>query len=140
MKHYLTQRTKAGMVRELMDIREELERRRLSLVRHLTTLGSTLLGILTVFQDKLKLCLFPLSLTTAGMILLFLSLVAGVYHMYMAYRANERIYRQLARGVNGKEARNDGFVSFPFGTLFSAKACPICLCLGVLSLLAGAFL
>ena len=60
--------------------------------------------------------------------------------MYMAYRANERIYRQLARGVNGKEARNDGFVSFPFGTLFSAKACPICLCLGVLSLLAGAFL
>ena len=81
MKHYLTQSTKLEMNRELMDIREELEQQRLALIRHLTTLDATLLGILTVFQDKLKLCLSPLSLTTAGMILLFLSLVSGIYHI-----------------------------------------------------------
>ena len=140
MKHYLTQSTKLGMNRELMDIREELEQQRLALIRHLTTLDATLLGILTVFQDKLKLCLSPLSLTTAGMILLFLSLVSGVYHMYMAYRVNEKVYRGLAKIVNGKDARGSGAVKFPIGTLFAAKVCPVCLCLGTLLLLVGAFL
>lgn len=139
MKHYLGQSTKTGMVRELMDIREELEQQRLGLIRHLTTLDATLLGILTVFQDRLRPCLFPLSLTAAGMILLFLSLAAGVYHMYMAYRSNEKVYRQLARVVNGREPLHDGFVRYPFGTSLSAKVCPICLCLGVLSLLARVF-
>ena len=140
MKHYLTQSTKLEMNRELMDIREELEQQRLALIRHLTTLDATLLGILTVFQDKLKLCLSPLSLTTAGMILLFLSLVSGVYHMYMAYRVNEKVYLGLVKIVNGKAAHGSGAVNFPICTLFAAKVCPVCLCLGTLLLLVGAFL
>lgn len=123
-----------------MDIREELEQERLALIRHLTALDATLLGILTVFQDKLKLCLFPLSLTTVGMTLLFLSLAGGIYHLYMAYKTDETVYLHLVETIRETDPLGVGAVKSPIGTIAAAKACAICLCLGVLSLLVGAFL
>ncbi len=140
MKHYLIRTTKLERIQELMDARESLERQHLDLICHLTTLDATLLGILTVFQDKLKLIPSLRYPTTDGMILLFLSLVAGIYYMCMAYRVNEKIYLHLVEEMHEEVGLASGAESFPLGTLFAAKVCPICLCLGVLLLLIGVFL
>ena len=139
MKRYLSDSTHSDMCRQLLDIRSELDQQRLSLVQHLTTLDAMLLGLLTVFHDKLQIVLFPPSLTSAGVILLFLSLVLGIYYLWMSYILNERVYRQLVRAGLKGSSQNIGSVKAPFGTVFSAKACPIFLCLGTLLLLVGEF-
>lgn len=60
--------------------------------------------------------------------------------MYMAYRVNEKVYLGLVKIVNEKADHGSGAVNFPICTLFAAKVCPVCLCLGTLLLLVGAFL
>ena len=139
MKHYLSDSTLDKKIQQLLDIRAEVDHQRQELIQHLTTLDAMLLGLLAVFQDKLQTVLFPLSLISAGLILIFLSLVLGIYYLCMAYQSNERVYHQLVRAALGESSQDVGSVKSPFGTIFSAKFCPICLCLGILLLLVGEF-
>lgn len=140
MKLYLIESTRDDMLRQSLEMRSELDHQRQSLIQHLTTLDATLLGLVAVFHDKFQTVLFPPSLTATGVILLFLSLVLGIYYLCMAYRVNETIYCQFAEAVEKGSFLKNGSVDAPFGTLFAARFCPIFLCLGTLFLLIGVFL
>lgn len=140
MKRFIQESTRDDMLRQLLDIRSELDHQRQVLIQHLTTLDATLLGLVTVFHDKFQTVLFPPSLTVTGVILLFLSLTLGIYYLCMAYRVNETIYHSIVRAFAKGSSLDSGSEKNPRGTLSAARLCPIFLCLGTLFLLIGVFL
>ena len=140
MCYFIIEGTLAQERVQLHNIRQDLERRHQALVRHLTTLDATILGILAVFLDKQQTSLFPLSPTVVGTSLLFLSLVSGIYYICTIHRQAVKVYRHLCAEVEGVSHSHLSAADSPFGSEFAALFCPISLCLGLLSFLAGVFL
>lgn len=140
MCYFIIEGTLAQERVQLHNIRQDLERRHQALIRHLTTLDATILGILAVFLDKQQTSLFPLSPTVVGTSLLFLSLVSGIYYICMIHRQAVKVYRHLCAEVEGVSHSHLSAADSPFGSEFAALFCPISLCLGLLSFLVGVFL
>ena len=140
MCYFIIEGTLAQERVQLHNIRQDLERRHQALVRHLTTLDATILGILAVFLDKQQTSLFPLSPTVVGTSLLFLSLVSGIYYICTIHRQAVKVYRHLCAEVEGVSHSHLSAADSPFGSEFAALFFPISLCLGLLSFLAGVFL
>lgn len=133
MCYFIIEGTLAQERVQLHNIRQDLERRHQALIRHLTTLDATILGILAVFLDKQQTSLFPLSPTVVGTSLLFLSLVSGIYYICTIHRQAVKVYRHLCAEVEGVSHSHLSAADSPFGSEFAALFCPISLCLGLLS-------
>ena len=120
MCYFIIEGTLAQERVQLHNIRQDLERRHQALIRHLTTLDATILGILAVFLDKQQTSLFPLSPTVVGTSLLFLSLVSGIYYICTIHRQAVKVYRHLCAEVEGVSHSHLSAADSPFGSEFAA--------------------
>lgn len=106
-----------------------------SLHRHLTTLSSTLLGILAVFGGSGSRS--PLSHwgIFLGATSLFLCLLSGIYCMWQYYRILDKSTKIQAKNLQEFGSVRFESVAFPKPYGIAAIFCPAIFCLGVLFLL-----
>ncbi|MEO4830376.1 hypothetical protein [Bacteroides uniformis] len=125
---------------QLTELKEQVEQRLLSLLRHLTLIDSTVLGILSVFHDTQSENIRIHYLLAAGSWLLFLSLLSGLYCMWQGYRTSRKSLLHLYQAYQEKKYPLLKQTPSPMLYGFFAKACLLLFCLGLLSLLAGLWL
>lgn len=121
---------------ELIDDELQLERIRLKLLSHLTTIDATVLGLLAALCDRPLQDQYILLATVLGVLTLFLALVGGIVYMcqYLSQRTaihNNR-YQELTRENPDYEEKPEDIPAFGMlGALF----CPIGSVLGLFFLL-----
>lgn len=117
-----------------------MEQRRRELTYHLTTLDATVLGIVTVFHDRVPSTQPLRFLMVVGVSLLFLSLLSGVYYIRRTLKEDETVYRLLCERFGEEIPAGDSDRSLPLAARIPGALCPIGFCLGLLSLLVCIFL
>lgn len=85
---------------QLVELKEQVEQKLQSLLRHLTLIDSTVLGILSAFHDERSGCTYTHLLPVAGSALLFLSLLSGLYCMWQGYRTSQKSLTRLFRAYS----------------------------------------
>ena len=128
-----------SMLSQLADEKQQVDMLLQNLVRHLTVIDSTVIGLLAALGDIPQQSPRRILLTAIGASLLFLSLLAGIYSMWRYYVTRLKIYSELERASRtnhdvGLHDQSYGYLFVPI-TLF----CPTGLALGLLLLLAGLF-
>lgn len=125
---------------QMLRLKMIMEQRRRDLVQHLTTLDSTILGVVVVFHDRVSILPFPRYLIVAGTFLVLLSLLAGVYYIHTTLKEDETVHHLLCKEYPEEKPEGYGATDLPLSARMSGAICPTCFCLGVLSFAIGVFL
>lgn len=125
---------------QLYELKEQLELELLSLLRHLTMIDATVLSLLSVFHDERGLYNCTHGLMVGGSVLLFLSLLCGLYCMWQGHRQRRRSLERLAQAYVDQEFDFAGGERAPMLYGFAARSCPILLASGLLLLLVALWL
>lgn len=132
---YLTNTTDSQeRLRQLIEIRDDLNNRLSVLIRHYTGLSATLLALLTLFGDIGSSPLLPRMLLITCMTCLLASVLSGVWCCMAMHLTLEKTLKTLIGKVGEGLSHAQGAVHAPAGFSFFVKLCPTMLSLGVLLL------
>lgn len=124
--------------KDLLEERGRLDESHLALLRHLTTLNATILGLLTVFCDKHPQNRCTLWLITLGALILFLSLAGGMVYIFLYYLEKLEDYKNLrAKLTRAAEKVSKRKCLHPKRSAWHSSLCLFGSCLGLLLLLAS---
>lgn len=125
---------------QMLRLKMIMEQRRRDLIQRLTTLDSTILGVVVVFHDRASTLPFPRYLIAAGTFLVLLSLLAEVHYIHTTLKEDETVHRLLCKEYPEEKPEGYGAADLPLSARTSGAVCPICFCLGVLSFAISVFL
>lgn len=120
--------------RQIVGMRDDLNRRLSGLLRHYTGISATLLALLSLFGDIGSLCLLPRVLLLLCMTCLVSSVLSGVWCCMAGYLTLERTLGRVIDTFQGDDSDSAGVLPVPKGFSFFVRFCPATLCLGVLLL------
>ena len=117
--------------------RQELNQKIGSLLRHCTILSATLVGLVSALWGRNEGSQLSYYLKSAGVIFLCISVLAGVFCLFLDYRNDEEVFRELLRKWQTDPRQESASAPAKRGFLFFAETCPLALTLGVLCLAAS---
>ncbi len=132
---YIEYSTDSGEVlRQLIELRDDLNSRLSVLLRHYTGISATLLALLTVFVDIAGMWLLPRILLLLSMTCLLACVLSGVWCCMAMHRVLEKTLGTMIDRLGSGDSDVSGVTPVWPGFSFFARFCPCMLCLGVLFL------
>ena len=122
------------VLRQLIELRDELNTKLSVLLRHYTGISATLLALLTVFGDIGMLLLPGRILLLLSMTCLLACVLSGVWCCMAMHRVLEKTLGTLIDRLQSGDSDASGVTPVSSGFSFFARFCPCMLCLGVLFL------